>query len=153
MTTKHSCSTHGAGVRNESGAVMLEFALTSMLFLSLIVVTLESAVAGFRALTIQYIASAAVRQGALSQAPLDNVPALKTHIVELGQSLGVTIDPDRIEICGGDDLNDDGLCGGVLNMGVPERFLAVQVETTTPYFLGMMEINLLGQALSRNERR
>ncbi len=139
-------------LRNESGAVMLEFALTSMLFLSLIVVTMESAVAGFRALTTQYVASDAVRQGILFR-DYDNVPALKTYIVDLGQRLGVTIDPALIEICGGDDLNEEGRCGGASNMGESERFLAVQIETTTPYFLGLMEIQLLGQAMSRNERR
>lgn len=133
---------------------MVEFALTGFLFLAVVVVTLESAVAGFRALSAQYLASEGVRRGILSsdEFPLLSVDQLKAFIVARADSLGVSVAVADIEICGYEFLQADGTCSSQ-NMGSSEGFLSVRLTTHTPFFLGTMNLNLLGEAFGRIEKR
>ncbi|MCB1512817.1 MAG: hypothetical protein KDJ36_18130 [Hyphomicrobiaceae bacterium] len=133
---------------------MLEFALSGFLFLLLIIVTLESAIAGFRALTTQFIASEGVRRGIVAGAPGDprlTAPQLRTFILGLADSYGIAVAPTDIEICGLENVTAALRCN-TENMGNSEQFLYVRVASSTPYFLGVMNIDLLGAALSRNEK-
>jgi Flp pilus assembly protein TadG len=137
--------------RTESGAVFLEFLLSALFFFTIVLVTLEAAIACFRILGVQYLASQTARTLALHQAAVDTTVEAKMYATKMAPALSLAIINDDIQICDWRDLDDKANCkkDGV---GSPEDYVAVRIQTTARYLLGARTLTLTGFAMARNEK-
>lgn len=135
--------------QRERGATLIEFAITFLPFMMLVLASVECAIVGFRSLSIQYVASHGVRKAILRQYTVDQLK--KDHIQPLANNLGIPVALSNISICAAKDMRQNGSCK-TEGLGEPERFVAVAVVFPTGFMFGIKQFNLIGIAAGRNER-
>ena len=134
---------------NERGAVMVETAMTFLVFMLFALLIFETGIAGFRALSVQYVASATARRAILGDM---TVPTIKDFAILQGENFRIGLEEEDISVCGIDQMGNNGDCA-FESIGQPENYLVVNVETETSFLLAGITITLRGTGVSRNERR
>ncbi|HQH25785.1 MAG TPA: hypothetical protein PLP17_00185 [Oligoflexia bacterium] len=183
--------------QREQGAVFIEFTFSALAILFILVVTIESALAGFRSLGAQYVASMTARQLTLHQSPVRSVIGARVFAHQLALNLGVPIERPKntsyssypaaerseygidkadvgqavkdkkistnvaakngnavyvtgIAVCPAEQLDINRQCT-TSGIGTREQYIAVRVQTTSPFLMGRIRLNLVGFAMARNE--
>jgi len=128
---------------DERGATMLEFAITSGLFLILLVATMQAAIYCFRTLSLQFVAADTVRWAIVGVRSVNDV---EDFAINRARDLRLNIARRDVLVCPGNDFRLDlGQCCPDINfvggscsvitegVGVPGGFVAVMIRVDSPF--------------------
>ncbi|MCB0325160.1 MAG: pilus assembly protein [Bdellovibrionales bacterium] len=148
MVAEQSSIPHEA----DRGSTIVEFAIVSLVFFSLIVIGAELLRLSYTNITLQFAASRALRLAVIgppeaAPADYDHTTHVKDYFLELTSGLGISVPPESIRICASPNLNcstDDSGNGGEL--------IAIRATHTIELVLWHTTYTVSALAVGRNER-
>lgn len=137
------------------GATLVEAALSVQVFLLIVVVGIELAIASYRSAALNYSVAQATRWAILNRTIGNQlrVPSIETKVREIAQPYGLDLSQNsNINVCRPAEVvnQQTGECV-IERAGVPEEYIQVSANTSSPMLFGFVNLDLHAKALGRNE--
>ena len=140
----------GGVLRSERGVAFLEMTMVIGLFLTMVLVLVESVIIGYSALTIQYVASKAARYAMASTVGVGpgRLGDIQNFTLSQARIFGLSLNPTtQLSICA---IAKDPGCHAQ-DAGGPGDFVLIRIKIPAGFFLGRFNFFLYGEALTKNE--
>lgn len=148
-----TCAT-GPSLNSESGATLVEFSLSCLLFFFLLIGGMEMMRLGYNVLITEYASSWALRKAVVNQVadlnkadPTNRANDVETQLITFMRNMGITVDDSKITICA-----TSGSCAADADSaGEAEELISVSINYNVPLLMGLGTYKVSSIVFGRNE--
>ncbi len=137
-------------IKNQQGSTMVEFSMSVVAFAFLIIASSQIALAGYRAVALNYVASSTMRWAILGKTlpGLNRVQSIEKTARDAARTYGITLSATNIHVC---PASNPSCPPGTESAGQPRSSIVISLTAPTNLIFGGFTVTPSARVVGTNE--